>query len=588
MICVFASAAEAQQVITQYLPHFVAGSLPASDWESKALFVNLSGVPNAVTIDFFDNAGSPLVLSTSKGTNSSFVVNLQKPAPDSIASDVLEILRNSGSFVTGWTKVTSDKPFAVDLEFRQFAPGSTEPTGKADVPSSPVENVLTYPLAPNNGVALVNPGSQDARVSFTAFDRSGNKLKEGAFVLARGAKMSSFFNQAPFFLDSIGIIVIASNISLSGIAMDFEGLVFKTIPRIPTPRRLDSQAGNTKIGFVVLTSNDRQPAKREEVQQYFGEAVYFQKILLDKEMLLNGFNRVELPYDLDSNGLPSVVMVDGGDRKLYVEGNERALTNIENEIRNKIPENWKFVVVVGDVGNPNDLGDDMPIRGGGGWFSGRVYMRITHMRKIHRSFLGNEAQCPGESNGITLSRCVNVNASLFNHEAGHGFWGLDHSAFADDSHGLNAAKMKFRSMVGGGANEGCYNPEKTKKGECVLMSVEAEGIARGSLSNLNDFGWIPEKQSWPKVEIKEKEFDGKRLRVIFKAEDAENGISSVKIETIFDSPWAQYWKQIGHTDDLENFVIEVDLKPQFGKTKIGPVYLVVSNNHGQKTLVNLF
>ena len=125
---------EARQSETvQYLPHFVAGSLPASDWESKILLVNLAGGPSSVTVDFFDNSGNPIVVSTNKGMNSSFVVTLSKPSSDSVSSDELVIFRNTGSFVTGWVKVRSTQLFSVDSEFKQFLPKVTSVESWLDI-----------------------------------------------------------------------------------------------------------------------------------------------------------------------------------------------------------------------------------------------------------------------------------------------------------------------------------------------------------------------------------------------------------------------------------------------------------------------
>ena len=587
VICLFTRIGEAQQLITRYFPHFVAGSLPASDWESKILFVNLSGGPNVVTVEFFDNSGAPISVSTNKGVNNSFTVNLPKPASDSVSSEVLQIFRDSGLFVTGWVKAYSTEPFGADLEFKQFLPGSTQSVGKADVPPSPVENVLTYPLAPENAVALVNPGSQDANVNFTAFDRAGNKIRERSFVLGRGVHKAMFFKEDPFFLNEQGIVVIASNIPLSSIALEFEGLVFKTIPRIPTPRKLDSRRADIKVGFMYLNSNDRAPIPKEELQKYLAEAVYFQKFLLDRELPLNGFERVELPYDLEDNGLPKVVMVQGGDRERYsnIKNGWKAVDNLNEDIRDFIPKDWKFIIEIPDVWNDFD---DIPGSGGGGFFAGEVHVSIQRVRYMDRKLFGNNSKCPLVP-GLTLSDCANNAFGHFNHETGHGLWGLAHSAFGDDSHSDVARQMKFRSMMGRSAHNGCFNPENSGRNECALMPIEAEGIARAPLSNLYGFGWIAEDGSEPTVEILEKNFDGKRLRVVFRAEDLGSGVSSIAIYTLFTSPDTQYWRIIDHRDNLEFITIEADLKPQYaGNHQIIPIYLRVSNNQTQDKLVPLF
>lgn len=574
----FAHFGFAQQQITKFLPHLVAGSLPASDWESEVFLVNLSGEPNIVTVEFFGHDGSPLIFSTSKGVGSSFKITLTNYA----SSDVLKIFRDIGLLVSGWAKVYATKPFAVDLEFRQFLSGAERPVGKADVLSSPAENVHTYPLSPNNGIALVNPGSQDASVNFTAFNRAGNKIREGNFVFKRGGHAAVFFKEAPFFLEEDGIIVIASNIPLSSIALNFDGLVFKTIPRIPTPRILDSPHSGIQIGFVYLNSNDRQPIQKAELQKYLAEAVHFQKTLLDKEMPLNGYDPIKLPYDLEDNGLPKVVMVQGGNQELYSFKNRSwdAINQLEIDAKSYIPSHWKYIIYIPDVWKEDD---DIPGNGGGGV----VYVSIQDVRYMDRAFLGDNTPC-ARVLGRTKSHCANSSLGHFNHETGHAFWNLEHSAFSDDSSTFLMDQMRFMSMMGR-RGDGCFNPKQVGKGECALLPVEALSIARGPLSRLNDFAWIPERDSWPIVEVISKEMTvGFRLKVVLRAEDAVFGISSVAINTSSASPFIQYWKQIDHRDDLSAFTIETTIKPQKAGNQLGTVYLLVKNNQGKATQIQLF
>ena len=583
-------------VITQFLPHFVAGSLPGSDWESRILLVNLAGGPNTVTVTFFDNDGNPLAVSTNRGTDSSFVVTLPKPTPEAVSSEVLEILRNSGSFVTGWAKVASLLPVGLNLEFKQFTPGSTEPVGKADVPPSPVENVLTYPLSPNNGVALVNPGSQEANVSFTAFNRAGSKVKEGTFKLARGGHRAVFFREAPFFLDATGIIVMASNIPLSGVALEFEGLVFKTIPRLPTPRRLDSKASPAKVGFVYIYSDDRPP--QPGIQDRLAEYVGFQQELLDKEMLLNGFNRIQLPYDLDENGRPKVVIVNGGNREQYFDYNQKGdpFYRVRWEVlwgrANKEAPDWDRIVLFADFwldrlvdGNR----DDITINGGGsGANISALYLPFLRKsyfgdKRLYRGVpipeFGGKPMPFGGSYGNTFEDLADASIALVNHENGHAFWFLPHSSTGNTDSNVPG----FYTMVGRISQVGCMNP--TRSAECILLPVEANKVATARFSRSNDYDWFDRQPSNPKVEILSKEIIGTKLRVTFKAEDPENGLRSFSVHTTASDPWTRSWRLFTHLDDLENVSVEVDIT---GRTTEDIIYLAVLNNRGSQETIILF
>lgn len=582
--------------ITQFFPHFVAGSLSASDWESEIMIVNLAGEPNNVVIDFFDNIGNPQVVATSYGTNSSFVVALPRPALESVSSDILKIFRNSGGFVTGWVKMHSTRPFGADLAFEQFVPGGTESVGKADVPPSPVENVLTYPLAPNNGVALVNPSSQDANVTFTAFNRAGNKIGEGKFVLIRGTHKAMFFKEDPFFLDATGIIVIASNIPLSSIALEFKGLVFKTIPRLPTPRRLDySQRADTKIGFVYIYSNDRQV--QPNIQDRFAEYIEFQKTLLDREMLLNGFNRVQLPYDFDENGLPKVEIIDGGNREQYFNynglGYERVYWDvIYKTIDARVPSNWSQKVIFFDMWLDREVNgqrDDIIISGGGSWsFISARYLPFLSKkyfgdkRPFHGvpiSEFGGKPMSNGDEYGAkTFEDLADTAISIVNHENGHSFFSLGHSDAGGSS--------RFRSMMGNAVPTGCMNPTRTK--ECGLLPIEANGVSLAKISKPNDFDWIDwnpsQYPSQTKVGILSKEIVGSRIRATFRVEDQESGVNSFSVQTYNRSPWTRFWKVIGHLENLENITFEADVLG----ASINDMFLIVINNQGKRILARLF
>ena len=45
----------ADQTITQYLPHFVAGKLSLTEWESKVFVDIVDSKPHSVMFEFFDH-----------------------------------------------------------------------------------------------------------------------------------------------------------------------------------------------------------------------------------------------------------------------------------------------------------------------------------------------------------------------------------------------------------------------------------------------------------------------------------------------------------------------------------------------------
>lgn len=413
--------------------------------------------------------------------------------------------------------------------------------------------------------------------------------------------MAVFFNQEPFFLDATGIIIIASNIPLSSIALDFDDVVFRTIPRIPTPRRLDSQRSAAKIGFVYIYSNDRQP--QPGVQERIAEYVGFQQALLDKEMLLYGFNRVQLPYDFDEKGLPKVAVINAGDREQYFDYTKRSherirLKKLSDEIERWTPPDWYKWVVFVDMWLDREVDgqrDDIVQLGGGreSWLSAQnlPFLKKSYFgdkrpyQKVSIPEFGGKPT-PNLVCGFTLEDYADCAIHTVNHENGHTFWSLSHSDAG--------IKSSFRSMMGGWpsfyqnpSEVGCMNPKRSI--ECILLPIEAQRIANGMISRPNDFGWISgwdeEFDSLPTIEVLSTELTGSKLRVTFKAEDLIGGINSFSIYIGSSIPYVYFWRQISHLDNMENITAEADI---FGSNPTSGTFLAVQNNQGRSWVAKIF
>ncbi|MEK7559806.1 MAG: hypothetical protein AAB522_00695, partial [Patescibacteria group bacterium] len=144
----------ADQTITQYLPHFVAGKLSLTEWESKVFVDIVDSKPHSVMFEFFDDFGNPANVFTDHGYGSIFVVDL---IPGAREHEEISILK-SNNFLSGWIRVKSPKPISLSLKFQQFILGGNESIGQATVFPSPMENMFVFQSDLENGIALANPG----------------------------------------------------------------------------------------------------------------------------------------------------------------------------------------------------------------------------------------------------------------------------------------------------------------------------------------------------------------------------------------------------------------------------------------------
>src|SRR3989338_6543360 len=123
--------AQPRQMITQFLPHVVAGKFPHLEYDSIVEFKNSSSEPTVVTVEFFNTTGERQIITTDKGMSDKFDFPIA-----GFGSFTAHVLRQDGPFITAWAKLESPTPFATFLTFRQFAPGADEPFSTATVFSS--------------------------------------------------------------------------------------------------------------------------------------------------------------------------------------------------------------------------------------------------------------------------------------------------------------------------------------------------------------------------------------------------------------------------------------------------------------------
>ena len=557
--------AQAQQEITQFLPHFAAGRTPVSEWNSVVSIHSRTSQENWVKIEFFDSIGQPVVLATDKGTNSKFLLKLSTGETD--VSINLEILR-SNAFSVGWERITSTCPVSTYLTFRNFLPGESATIGQASVFASPTDLVLNFPLDFENGVALVNPGTADANVKFVALDKAGNKIKEGAFPepLKRGYHVARYFSQEPFFLNDVGEIIISSNIPLSGIALDLDGLTFSTLPSLSPKRRLDNPYENFKINTIYIYPSDKEPQR--DVAKRVNEAFFQYESMMRRELRLYGTmaHIPELPVERDENGLPTVFSV-----KLSRPGGTYvSVEDVGEELRPEFikkygEKQWKSGPRIGI------LFYDMPsgFKGTGLCYSATgpsqyiasVQLSGDILPFLNSSYLENKQTFKNDAEyaffvfGHELEHCLGLNFHV----------GTQYLA-------PNKFEIKLFQTLLNPTNlyEGCFNPIASGS-QCVLSPMEASILPRMPILNLDNYNWTNwdrwSPNLWePYSQIISKELVGNRLKVVLRISETperdivspnvtQSGIHSIWIES-GDWPLVNFWKLLGHDDDLNNIIID--------------------------------
>lgn len=598
----FCRNAEAQQVMTQYLPHIVAGSLPDSEWDTVIEPKCLSSLPCPMTIEFFNSIGDPLVLDTNQGMSNRFdvVVSPGVPGPGSFVIHV----RRGQQLVSGWARVTSTSTFSGIGKFRQFMPGGAEPIGVASVFFSPSDIVLTFDLKPSNGIALINPSTADATVTVTAL--TGRVEEKRTFTLVKGGHFAAFFREPLFnFGELTGNVVISSNVPIAGIELGFEGLEFFTLPSLPTIRRLDALHANIKIGAVYVYSSDRTP--QQDVANRIGEGFAQFEPLMRRELALNGAmqNVPKLPVDRDESGLPKVLVVKlQKPREEYFEERTKKVdfNALWKEIEPLLPEDWKYQVIYYDLWKVigNDIEGVGGENGGGGAFLGNAWISAVRFPFMKTSYFGDKRsyrdtplpELGGQKPhwymgfGKTLEDSAEGAFHLFSHELGHAM-GLNLHTSVNY---VEANTYPFKTIMNVSAWEGCFNPFNQKQ-QCVFSPMEASVLSVTPILNIDDYGWVLADPVFVffKLTILSKEWNGNRVKVTLRLEHKGDGIHSLWLETGLN-PNTHFWKLLGHTDNLENFVIEADIPDWWkilppGSTRIS---VGVVDYHGKSRLFKIF
>ena len=244
-----AAICSAQTVL--YFPQFVDGSQNPSSrtgWVSAIAITNPAAPGTATasgSVTLTQDNGSPLNLQlldeNGNPTASTFQLDGGQTkffnSPQANANSIL-------SFSSGYVTVTSNLPVTGGLVFLELNQIGT--FGAAGVPATTALTkqasivVVTTAGNPNNagntGIAIANPQTSSATITFTLVDKSGNQIVPSVpRILQAGNKTAFFvpqlFPNAPSNI--YGQLRIISDVPVASTALFFQGPAFGTLPIIP-------------------------------------------------------------------------------------------------------------------------------------------------------------------------------------------------------------------------------------------------------------------------------------------------------------------------------------------------------------------
>ncbi|HYK87865.1 MAG TPA: kelch repeat-containing protein [Acidobacteriota bacterium] len=184
------------QSTTYYLPHVANGSFDSGSYRTTFVMFNNSDVSVNTSLKLTKDDGSPLSASIPQlGTGSQFSFTLPRAATRIYQTD------GSGALATGAATVSVSSPIGVSGIFTIYGTNQNYLT-EAGVGSSQPLTEFAFPVdvtgSFNTGLALFNPSSGAANITFNLYDTDGNKTATASLpVPLRAGGHSAFFLAGP-------------------------------------------------------------------------------------------------------------------------------------------------------------------------------------------------------------------------------------------------------------------------------------------------------------------------------------------------------------------------------------------------------
>ena len=186
--------------LTSVLAHIASGG----SWNSTISLQNISSAQNTVTVSFFADDGSPLILpftvtqqsGSSASTGASLSATIDPNATLLIETDGAA----TGQTLVGWAQVVSSAPISGFTIFRDHFPNGVDSEGTSPLETRSLSDlILPYDSTAGyaTGAAFVNPTSTAVTLTATICDDAGVQLGVKSITL-NGMGHSSFVVSAQF------------------------------------------------------------------------------------------------------------------------------------------------------------------------------------------------------------------------------------------------------------------------------------------------------------------------------------------------------------------------------------------------------
>jgi hypothetical protein len=200
----FAAGAFAQNLY--YLPQVANGDFGSGKYKTTFVLFNNSDKTVYVGLDLTDDKGNPLVMTIpGTGTDSSFSLTLPAGSSSFLQTD------GKGAVAAGAATVTATSPIGVSAIFSIYDPNGNYQTETGVGNSAPQTNfVLPVDTANfrngifNTGLALYNPGDDEANISLALRNTSGAIIATAGLKMAGGEHIAKFIAGANEFFPGSG------------------------------------------------------------------------------------------------------------------------------------------------------------------------------------------------------------------------------------------------------------------------------------------------------------------------------------------------------------------------------------------------
>ena len=217
-----------------YFPHLAEGGPDANNcWQVVFNFVNTNNIPANLSMSFYNDDGSPMMLDFGSGPTGSLSAVIPPMGSQTFRS---QLTHQGPQGVMGWAAGQSDAPVFGQMNYRNLANGQVAANIAADATTGTAQ--WTSTAAASMGIAVANPSPTDMmNYTVDVKDAQGNDLGPKSFTLpAHGHdafNLGARFTLPPSFSGSVEITGQTANPSIYKPAVwtvGWDSGVFATLP----------------------------------------------------------------------------------------------------------------------------------------------------------------------------------------------------------------------------------------------------------------------------------------------------------------------------------------------------------------------